>query len=107
MYCFILFYFALLVSDVESFGCYNSKRTDQRSMKSTSLTAAKESMALSRFSAFLVGSTLPFLLNLDATEIKQNHISFVTVPEHASADSTGKVRFDCCEEAPRSVVVIS
>lgn len=76
-------------------------------MQSTSLSGAKESMALSRFSAFLVGSTLPFLLSLDAAEIKQNHISFVTVPEHASADSTGKVRVDSCEAELRSVFVIS
>jgi hypothetical protein len=75
-------------------------------MKSTSLAAVKGPMALSRFSALLVGSTLPFLLNFDAAEIKQNHISFVTVPEHASADSTGKVRGVCCKSLLRFVVVI-
>lgn len=106
MYCFILFYLAVLATDVESFGGHCSKRIVRRSMKSTSLAAAKESMALSRFSAILVGSTLPFLLNFDAAEIKHNHISFVSVPERASADSTGKVRGACCTAVLRYVDVI-
>jgi hypothetical protein len=106
MYCFILFYLALLVSDVESFKAFCSKRIIQRPMKSTALAAVNGPMALSRFSALLVGSTLPFLLNFDAAEIKQNHISFVTAPEHASADSTGKVRGACCKAVLRLLAVI-
>lgn len=80
-----------MASEVESFRDYCSSRIIQRTTKRTSLGGAKESMVFSRFSAILVGSTLPFLLNFDAVEIKQNQISFVNVPKHASADSTGKV----------------
>ena len=62
------------------------------SISASSTRSVESSSMLTRAASVIVGSTIPFLFQSNFDLIDHAHLTFQSSPQHAQADSTGKVQ---------------
>lgn len=88
-----LFCLSLVIVSFECFKQLPSSRIIRCDplIRMSSASSATPGSMLSRVASVIVGSTMPFIFQLDFGGIEQDRLTFSSPPQHAQADSTGKV----------------
>lgn len=90
--------FFCLTAVLVRFDCLQRLQLNRITRSKTSVTAISTrrleiGSILTRAASLIVGSTIPFLFQLDFGGIDQEHLTFQSSPQCAHADSTGKVNY--------------
>ena len=97
-------FFSLLwtAQNIQSFTLCRNGRVSQHSSVTTALSSSRDTVSLPKFASIAVASVLPFLFNYNGD---LNQITINSGPEHAAADSTGKVTVDLINDRSFLIVV--